>query len=161
MIYLKTFEAKSEPIFNIVVSYRTGNSFGSEETTDTIEFDMTYDEALENERRIMEQQKMIEEVNNWRSKSSREEILNRYCHKEWFVFKEKDCIYDDNGYHAVSLPLKRKLREGETLGKFLDTYFAENCIILISMGSEVQLSCFWVGYFESLIDLEIKLKRNK
>jgi len=118
--------------YKIKISYKTGDSFNDYEREDNLELD--WDDlsiAKANLQRINEHYQQYKSLNGYSTKSkSREQIFKDNRKKDWFVGFE---------------------RNGRT-----DDYMAEHCIILKTDGdADLQLSCFWCGYFESLRSAEI------
>lgn len=118
----------------ILVSYATGNSFGSHETEDYLDLSWdNLDVAKENLQAIKEHYKMYNEIEgpSWNaSKRSREDALDQYKNNWWFP-------ENDNSFHTHNL-MKLKTDSGKTMQQWN----------------------FWCGYFETLHEAEIVSEDN-
>lgn len=114
--------------YKIKIDYQTGNSFGSEETSDYLELE--WDDlatAKLNIKYIKEHYEFYKECNysRYSERKSKEDLFVENKLKEWFVPNK------DSYTMMYSLKLK-----------------ADN-------GNLMQLHPFWCGYFERLICVEI------
>ena len=113
--------------YSIEVSYQTGDSFGSQDTSDVLE--ITWDNleiAKRNLKAIKDHYEMYGKLNgyNFGSKDTRQKIVGQYSREPWFV-------NDDRSHFHGSLKLE-----------------ADN-------GNYMQLYAMWCGYFETLHGAEI------
>ena len=141
--------------FAIKIHYSTGNSFGSEMTTDTITGAWTFEQALENLNRIKEHHDMCVELSDYKYMRGGYQLkLKEYSKLPFFVLQEKlanikDIAKDD--YDCVS-------HTKQSNGTIIDVDTAMHSIVLIANNEEqFQISCFWQGYFERLHRAEIVL----
>lgn len=143
--------------YQILIRYRTGNSFNSEDTEEVI--DLEFEDlqvAKDNLKRIQEHYKLYEEERDWRRKGSWQLHLQKYKHKDWFILNEnlafiKDIEKDD--YYCVD-------HKSKANGTVIDPFYATYCIKLkTDEGKDFQLSCFWCGYFETLYGAKIVSKQ--
>jgi hypothetical protein len=113
--------------YKIKLFYTTGNSYNSERTSDYLELEWNdLSIAKENLQRIKDHYKMQSELErtNWDKRLI--EFKNVYSKNPWFVLKTTS--------------------SGE-----IDDYYAMHCIKLkADNGNEMQMSCFWIGHFETL-----------
>lgn len=149
--------------YRIKISYSTGNSFGSEETSDYLE--MTWqniDIAKENLQHIKEHYDMYRNINS-RSNLTTQEWLRINKDKDWFVNKPK--LFCTSSNRAIDIKYKKNscIEEGIHKGYYeyrIDEDY-DTCLILkTDNGKKIQMSAFWCGYFEKLHCAEIELKDN-
>lgn len=118
----------------ILVSYYTGNSFGSEDTKDYLDLSWdNLDVAKENLKAIKEHYKMYNKIerSSWNSpKKSREDVHAEYKDNWWFPDSE-------DSFHTHNL-MKLKTDEGKLMQQWN----------------------FWCGYFEGLYGAEIISEDN-
>ena len=107
-------------MYSIEVSYQTGDSFGSQDTSDVLE--LTWDNlevAKRNLKAIKEHDELYSKLNGYDFGKNRDQLLEEASKKPWFV-------QDDKSHFHGSLRLE-----------------ADN-------GNYMQLHAMWCGYFESL-----------
>ena len=145
--------------YRIKISYATGNSFGSEDTTDYLELTwQNIDIAKENLLRIKEHYEMHRNIEGYGSKLTKEQWFAKNKDKEWFVNKPKlFCISSNN---AIDEKDKKKVGEGNWEYR-PDDYYAGHCLNLkADNGNSMQISAFWCGYFETLYGAEIEVNND-
>lgn len=140
--------------YRILVKYSTGDSFKNEDTSDYLE--LTWKDiaiAKENLSNISEHYKMYRAISNDWKKRSGQYADNKS--KDWFVNVPKLFCISSN----YAIDEKDKARVGENNWEYRpDYYYAEHCINLkTDIGTKMQMSCFWTGYFESLYSVEIEV----
>ena len=115
-------------MYKIKYSYRTGDSFGSEDREEILEYEWEDIElAKEALKRIEEHYRWYESVSS--SYSFSPKTIER---PEWHKNE-----LDDKGYHETTI---------------------QNMIVLnMDNGKKVQFWCPWCGYFESLYGCELVL----
>lgn len=137
--------------YKIRVDYSTGDSYGSRDTSDFIELEWdNLDIAKENLRRIKEHYEFYRQENSYTRRYNKD--AKDYSDRPWFVNVPKPWLISSD----------RRIDEKD-VKKFPgdveyrpDPYFSQHCIKLIAdNGNEMQMSCFWCGYFEHLIGAEI------
>ena len=116
----------------IKITYITGNSFGSHIDTDFIEGEWDDINIIkDNVNAIIEHNNYIEKYNNdLTTTNERLSILNHIKNRFWFV--EGTMFGEDNWKHSIKL----KIDKNKTM----------------------KINCFWIGYFESLVDVDISIK---
>lgn len=121
------------PEYKIKISYGTGDSFENREEESYLELTWkNLDVAKENLVRIKEHYEMYKGYNAHHSKKLPDIWLRDSRYKEWYVDKGPDRVH-----------------------------YATQCIYLkTDDGNNMQMSCFWCGYFESLISAEIELDNS-
>jgi hypothetical protein len=141
--------------YRIKLSYRTGNSFNSEDTTGYL--DLTWNDlniAKENLIRIKEHYEMYQASNSYNPKLNIRNLLEKNKDKEWFVYKR--LLYSISANRAIEERHKNKVAKGDWEYR-PDTYYAFQCINLkADNGNTMQISAFWCGYFERLYEAEIE-----
>jgi hypothetical protein len=149
---MKTLETQFK--YRIKISYRTGNSFRSEDTEDTLEIGWNnLDIAKQNLQFIKEHYEMYKDLDAYTPKKSKEQWYELNQNKEWFVY-EKVLYYKDN---AIDERHRFKYNN-EDLKYMPDNTMAQNCIKLkLDNGNDFQMWCFWCGYFETLYSAEIEM----
>lgn len=118
--------------YQIEISYRTGDSFGSEDREQIIDFEWNLETAIENLKRIKEHYDMYQKTGrNYHMPF--EKIKKEYGDKPWFVdvSKDKKCKTDSHFMCGYSLNL------------------------LNDDGGQFRYSTFWTGYFEHLYGASI------
>lgn len=113
------------------VHYQTGDSFGSETTTDLLEWDWKdYDIAVENANRIQEHYKMFTETSLY-GESSYEKMEKKWGEKRWFRRSE------EINFHSAS-----------------NSAFSIN--LIDDNGNDFAYSTgMWCGYFEHRFEVEV------
>ena len=110
--------------YRIKISYQTGNSFGSEDTTDYLE--ITWDDidiAKENLQRIREHYEMYKELDGYRINGSRQSIFekNKKTVKPVILFKSKTIKeskeFQDEFIRSMATLTTKKLGEIEANAK--------------------------------------------
>lgn len=140
--------------FKIKITYTTGNSLSQKSTTDDLELTWeNLDNAKDNLNRIKEHYGMYREINTYNYYGKEVEILNRYSNKDWFVNKSQ--LYCISGDYAVDEADKHKIKEND-LEYRIDIHTAKQHLRLkTDNGNYMQLSAFWIGYFEDLEYAEV------
>jgi hypothetical protein len=98
----------SDNTYKIKIYYQTGNSFGSEDTSDYIELTWkNLDIAKENLDYIKEHYEMYSDLNgySYRKKRSNDETIELYKDKPWFVAEYDFCLKlktDDGQFMQIS-----------------------------------------------------------
>jgi hypothetical protein len=140
--------------YKIKITYRTGNSFGSHTETEYLGLSWkNLDIAKENLQFINEHHNL----NNLSGKKLEKAILLNK-NKPWFVLNE-------NIYYKDKKITKKQEEELKLIDNNLDnfkykinSYDYEYCIKLkADNGNFMQMSCFWVGYFESILSAKIEV----
>jgi hypothetical protein len=115
--------------YRIQIDYYTGNSFGNEDCTDTLE--MVWNDlsvAKENLARIAEHYRMYcAREDSFTSTKNRDSVLSENKDKPWFVKSEQ---YDN--YESLY-----------------------QLYLITDKGKPFIMSAFWCGYFEGLYSAEI------
>jgi hypothetical protein len=145
--------------YRIKISYATGNSFDSEDTTKYLELTwQNIDIAKENLLRIKEHYEMHRNIEGYGSKLTKEQWFAKNKDKEWFVNKPKlFCISSNN---AINEKDKNKVGEGDWEYR-PDDYYADHCLNLkADNGNSMQISAFWCGGFETLYGAKIELNND-
>lgn len=141
--------------YRIKIDYMTGNSFGSENTSDYLE--LTFKDlnvAKENLKRIKEHYEMYQDIEGWRSTKTRDQWYEENINKDWFVNKPK--LWNIKLNEVID-ERKKELHSQEDLQYKPDDYYATHCLYLyIDEGVQIQMSAFWCGYFETLNSAEIE-----
>lgn len=145
--------------YRIKISYATGNSFGSEYTTDYLELTwQNIDTAKENLLRIKEHYEMYRNIEVYGSKLTKEQWFAQNKDKEWFVNKPK--LYCISSNDAIDEKDKNKVGEGNWEYR-PDDYDAVHCLNLkADNGNAMQIYAFWCGYFEILYGAEIEVNSD-
>lgn len=148
--------------YKIKYNYDSGDSFSQyPNNEDCIELEFeNLEVAKANLKRIKEHYLQYEEVNSYsiRIARSAQEIFKANKNKDWFVKKEKPCVWTSKtDFYAIDEDRIEACKEaGKNVGVFLDDYYAAHCIILYAdNGNPFQISCNWCGYFEKLNHVEI------
>lgn len=138
-------------MYKIEITYKTGNSLGSHTETEILEVEFSSLEvAKANLLRIKEHYEMYFSSYRERNKS---ELLSRYISKDWFVNEPK--LWSISKNIMIYEPHKNLHKEDDLVYK-PDYYRAEGCINLyLDNGNKMQMSCFWIGYFETLLSIKI------
>ena len=142
--------------YKIKINYRTGNSFGSHNESDILEIDWdSFDVAKENLKAIKDHYtKVYKEIaSSYSDRKDNQEICKKYENEWWFVKSLKPySISQDN---AISED--QKIRFKDDWEDRYDTDMASECIKLkTDDGNVMQMSCFWCGYFETLLGAKIE-----
>lgn len=146
--------------YKIRINYKTGNSFGSHNESDLLEIDWdNFDIAKENLQAIKDHYtKVYREIEtSYSARKDNQEICKQYQNEWWFVkiLKPYRISTDD----AISEKQKSKY-QNDWENRF-DDYMASNCIKLkTDRGNIMQMSCFWCGYFETLIGAKIEVDES-
>ncbi len=145
--------------YRIQIDYSTGNSFGSHDVTDYLEFIwQNLDIAKENLKCIKEHYEMYRSIYDYVNKLKREQIFFNNKDKEWFVNVPK--LYCISSNNVISEKDKKKVGEGNWEYR-PDEYVAERCLKLkLDNENYMQMSAFWCGYFESLHSATIEIVGN-
>jgi len=124
--------------YTIKIHYVTGDSFGSHETTNTVELEWeNLDVAKENLQRIKEHYEYYSHINEMSLESHKRGYIEKK-HKFIESVKEKDWFVEQKYYDSTnSLKLK-----------------TDN-------GKDFLLNAFWIGYFERLKGAEIIMVEPK
>ena len=76
-------------MYKIKVYYRTGDSFGNEDTEAILDYDWeNIDVVTQNMKRIREHYEMYQEMADGYHAPTKE-IVDKYGDKDWFIFDEK------------------------------------------------------------------------
>lgn len=121
--------------FQIKVYYTTGDSFGTANEYEILDYEWDNDEiASENAKAIIEHYEAYAcENGKWTAKSKKD--IGDYTEKWWYVKP----YGSENGYPEIDPSMNLKLNDGT-----LTLY-----------------RCPWCGYFESLISVEVVIKEMK
>lgn len=142
--------------YKIKISYRTGDTFKTEDTEDVLELDFeNVDIAKANLQRIKEHYQQYENLTSYSFSKNHTiwEIFSWNRNKDWFVYQPKLYRISDNC--ALDEIHKKEVGEGNWEYRPND-YHARYCINLkTDEGKDWQISAFWCGYFESLYSAEI------
>ncbi len=147
--------------YEIVVSYSTGNFFGSHDTEDDTLNCEWNDLAIakENLVRIREHYDLFKKLDKFGvSKEEKLKLIEENKTKPWFRLEEKPyCISRDCRIERSEI----KKYEGDWEMR-PDMMAAELSIVLkTDEGEDFVQSCFWHGYFERLHTAEIKHKTKE
>lgn len=137
--------------YKIEISYQTGNSFNSEDTTDVIELEWDNLEIVkENLQAIKDHYEMQSNCTGYRSNKEKEYSKNRK--KFWFVSELKPYSKKTKCSHTIE-----EYKKNPDLYELkADDHYAQNCIKLkADNGNLMQMNCFWCGYFETLYGAEV------
>lgn len=138
-------------MYKINISYSTGDSFGSHNTTDFL--DLTWKDlniAKENLVYIKEHYEMYQSLNGYSRKSINYFDLNK--DKDWFVYMPK--LFCKSQNRAIDENQKDRFPDDWEYRP--DQYYAECCLKLkADNGNFMQMTAFWCGYFECLNEIEI------
>jgi len=117
--------------FAIVACYTTGDSFGSENVTDELEYEWENEEiAKKNLNAIADHYRAYRfQEDRWYDKDPKIDYLNAWWFRE--------------------LPYGRKDELGPCMWLLMDDMV------------KVPFTCPWIGYFESLNSVELKIKSTK
>ena len=146
--------AKMNSMFKIEVSYKTGNSFNSYETSELLDFNWNnIDVAKKNLQFIKEHHELISKMSGYGHKNVFE-IVNEYSDKEWLV-KEYKLWHIPNGGQVIDESRRHKYDEKE-LEYRLNTDTIETSInLLLDNGKFARIGTFWIGHFETLRSIKI------
>ena len=144
--------------YRIRIDYSTGNSFGSHDVTDYLEFTWkNLDIVKENLRWIKEHYEMYRSIHNYGNKLKREQIFFNNKDKDWFVNIPK--LYCISSNNAISEKDKNKVGEGNW--EYRPDECAEYCLKLkLDNENDMQMSAFWCGHFEELHTAKIEIAGN-
>lgn len=139
--------------YKIKITYTTGNSLGQKSTTEDLELTWeNLDNAKDNLNRIKEHYEMHLKLYGLPYNKT-QSILSEHSDKDWFVNKlqlyniDTQCVIDESDKH--------KCKE-QDLKYIHNSHDAEYYLRLkADNGNYMQLSAFWIGYFESLQKAEI------
>lgn len=175
MRYLAKFnEAQSEGIYKIKYIYDTGDSFETEHDVEDV-LELTWNNpqvAEKNLERIEEHYKMYEEAEDSRwNKKTKQEILQQYQDRDWFVKKSRWVAYKKHtpdSWFAIDESDVEKIKKNPeySVKQHIDETEATHCLILYTdEGKKFQLWAPWCGHFERLLHAEIiednpKRKKN-
>jgi len=145
--------------YRIKISYSTGDSFGSEDTTSYLELTWQNIEiAKENMIRIKEHYEMYRSINRYNKPLTQDELFCNNMKKEWFVNKPK--LFCISSGSAIDEKDKKKVGSGNWEYR-PDDYSAKYCLILkADNGNRMQMTAFWCGYFETLYSAEIEINND-
>jgi hypothetical protein len=145
--------------YRIKISYSTGNSFGSEDTTDYLELTWeNLDIAKENLQSIKEHYEMYRNIEGWGSKLTKEQWFAKNIDKSWFVNEQK--LYSIKPNRHIQENDKVKVGDGNWEYRS-DVFIAQHCINLkADNGNNMQILAFWCGYFETLYSAEIEVNND-
>jgi len=140
--------------YRILLSYSTGDSFGSRDGTDYLELSWdNLDIAKENLARIKEHYEMYSDIESYSSKRRKEEWFKLNAEKDWFVNVPKPYRISTN--NDISESMINQIDPSD-IDSRPDEYCATHYLKLkADNGNEMQMSAFWCGYFESLYGAEI------
>ncbi len=139
--------------FKIKITYTTGNSLSQKSTTDDLELTWeNLDNAKDNLNRIKEHYEMHQKLYGLPYNKT-QSILSEYSDKDWFVNKLQ--LYNISTQCVIEESDRYKYKE-QDLKYIHNSYDAEHYLRLkADNGNFMQLSAFWIGYFESLQKAEI------
>ncbi len=145
--------------YRIKVSYRTGHSLHSEDTSDYLELTWNNLEiAKENLIIIKEHYEMYRSIHDYGNKIKRSQVFENNKTKEWFVNTPK--LFCINSNRAIDEKNKGKIGEGNWEYR-PDECDAEYCLKLkADNGNYMQLRAFWIGHFEQLYEIEIEVNND-
>jgi len=147
--------------YKIEISYRTGGSLHTEDTTDVLELEWNdLDVAKANLKRIKEHYQMYQELKSYsaRKQKTAQEIFAENADKDWFVSKSKLGLFKDGKFVRVIEPksVDKAINEGFEVGHVYDEFMAEHCLnLFIDNGRKMQMIAFWIGHFEQLYGAKI------
>jgi len=145
--------------YQIKIHYETGSSLHNEDVTNYLDISWkNLDIAKENLQRIKEHYQMYQEINGYGKKLTKNQILDKNKHKEWFVNTLKlFCISSNN---AIDEKDKKKVGDGNWEYRY-DEHYSIYCLKLkLDNGNDMQMSAHWCGYFETLHEAEIEMTNN-
>lgn len=145
--------------YKIEYSYRTGDSFSSNDAIGTLELEWNdLNVAKENLKRIQEHYKMYDALNSYFDKRNNQEIIKSFEGNDWLVLDKKMAAFksetewwciDKNQIDACE-------KKGYKIIEVYDETMAENCIILYTdEGKPWRIWAPWCGRFETLSGAEI------
>lgn len=145
--------------YKIEYSYRTGDSFNSNDAEGLLELEWNdLNVAKENLKRIQDHYKMYDALNSYFDKRTNQEIIKSFEGNDWLVSDKKMAAFksetewwciDENRITACE-------NKGYKIREVYDETMAENCIILYTdEGKPWQIWAPWCGHFETLYGAEI------
>jgi hypothetical protein len=127
--------------YRIKITYQTGNSFISHNVYEYLDLSWkNLDVAKENLKRIKEHYDMYCIVDGYVTPKGKIHLFKMNEDKDWFV----------------NIPTLTKEEEYRP-----DFHYATYCLFIkADNGNKMQMSAFWCGYFEKLIEIEIVLSND-
>jgi hypothetical protein len=165
MNHLSRFnEAAAEGKYKIKYTYDSGDSENNEyDLEGVIEISWSNSaNAEQNLKRIEEHYEMYEEVEDSRwNKKTKQEILQEYQDKDWFVKKLRWVAYKKHtpdSWFAIDESDVEEIKKNPeySVKQHIDEIEAKNCLILYTdEGKKFQFWAPWCGHFERLNLAEI------
>lgn len=143
-------------MWKIKIQYRTGDSFGSEETEDYIDLEWNDLNVIkENLQRIQEHYAFYEDTDSgYRRPDDFYNQLNENKNKKWFVYSPKLVKSDTKD----AIDEKAKSKYDGNWEYVPDPFICQHYLYLkLDDGTEFKHNAFWCGYFERLRSAEIVL----
>jgi hypothetical protein len=140
----------------ILIDYTTGDSFGHERSEQPLELEWdNLDIAKENLQRIKEHYHFVSALDSYELRYSKEKtelLIEENKNKPWFVLVLKPSIKSGEHDMIVSEKEVEKYRKAGVDVKYIAEPFRFKSGINLKAdnGNTMQMSCFWIGYFESL-----------
>jgi len=147
--------------YKIEISYRTGGSLHTEDTTVVLELEWNdLDVAKANLKRIKDHYQMYQELKSYsvRKQKTAQEIFAENSDKDWFVAMKKDALFSEGKFVRVIDPKEKKWWSGKgySIDQIYDEFYGENCLnIFTDSGNKMQMTAFWIGHFEQLYGAKI------
>lgn len=145
--------------YKIEYSYRTGDSFSSNDATGILELEWNdLNVAKANLKRIQEHYRMYEAMHSYFDKRSNQEIIKSFEGNDWLVSDKKLAAFkNEKDWWCID---KRQIpaceKEGYKIGEVYDETMSENCLKLFTDAGKVfQLWAPWCGYFEQLYGAKV------
>lgn len=146
--------------YKIKISYTTGDSINSNREEDFLELTWeSLDIAKQNLLAIKEHYEMFNKIYEFRYKNQNKYVIfDKHKDKSWFVNVPK--LF--NKLNGCAIDEKYKSKIGEENCEYKPTcHIAEHCLNLITdNGTKMQISCFWIGTFEALHEIEIVIDNS-
>tara|TARA_R100000951_G_scaffold102539_1_gene94665 strand:+ start:1829 stop:2305 length:477 start_codon:yes stop_codon:yes gene_type:complete len=144
----------NEKKYKIKIRYCTGNSLYCDDEEDYLELDWNnLSIAKENLQYIKQHYLQYKESQSYsfrKSKRTEQELFEENKSKPWFV---KEVVPVDK--HGSVTTQEEAIKRGYTETK-INNYLAMKCIKLKADNGEfMQISAFWIGYFEKLYGADI------
>lgn len=133
-------------MYNIAVTFETGNSFGLHTETEIIELGVSLEVAKANLKRIKAHYEMYKQMEY-------NKHIPNCLEEDWFVYKE--VLWSLSKDTPIYKEHKHLYQEWDLITQ-PDWFTAQQSIYLyLDNGNKIQISCFWVGYFETLQNIKI------
>ena len=149
-------------MYQIKISYRTGGSYERNDETTLLDLEWSnLDVAKANLQRIKQHYDFMQDGRLLRN-MEREEYLKSNQDNDWFVLEYFLVAIKDGDYQAIDKDRKKRyVNEGYCIENFIrDKAF--DCIKLYTDDNKpYQISCFWIGYFETFYSAKIILKMDE